>query len=75
MSRLSEQRVLEEMTEEQRIRQHALHCCLCVIRRGKAFALFERVPGTRRLKSLVGTYRSWPAVKRGIERYGDREPQ
>jgi hypothetical protein len=61
------------MTEEQRIRQYALHCCLCVIRRGKAFALFERVPGTRRLKSLVGTYRSWPAVERGIERYGDRE--
>jgi hypothetical protein len=61
------------MTEERRIRQYALHCCLCVIRRGKAFALFERVPGTRRLKSLVGTYRSWSAVKQGIERYGDRE--
>lgn len=61
------------MTEERRIRQYALQCCLCVIRRGKAFALFERVPGTRRLKSLVGTYRSWPAVNQGIERYGDRE--
>jgi hypothetical protein len=62
-----------EMTEERRIRQYALHCCLCVIRRGEAFALFERVPGSRRVKSLVGTYRSWPAVKRGIERYNDRE--
>jgi hypothetical protein len=61
------------MTEEQRIRQHALHCCLCVIRRGKAFALFERVPGTRRVKSLVGTYRSLAAVRRAIERYEDRE--
>lgn len=62
-----------EMTEERRIRQYALHCCLCIIRRGEAFALFERVPGSRRVKSLVGTYRSWPAVKRGIERYNDRE--
>jgi hypothetical protein len=39
----------------------------------EAFALFEHVPGTRRVKSLVGTYRSWPAVKRGIELYNDRE--
>jgi hypothetical protein len=62
-----------EMIEEQRIRKYALQCCLCVTRRGEAFALFERVPGTRRVKSLVGTYRSWPAVKRGIERYNDRE--
>jgi hypothetical protein len=43
--------------EEQRIRKYALQCCLCVIRRGEAFALFERVPGTGRVKSLVGTYR------------------
>ena len=61
------------MTEERRIRKYALQCCLCVIRRGDAFALFERVPGTRRIKSLVGTYRSWPALERGIERYNDRD--
>jgi hypothetical protein len=53
------------MIDEQRIRKYALQCCLCVIRRGEASALFERVPGTRRVKSLVGTYRSWPAVKGG----------
>ncbi len=62
-----------EMTEEHRIRKYALQCCLCVIRRDDAFALLERVPGTRRVKSLVGAYRSWPALKRGIERYNDRE--
>ena len=61
------------MTEEHRIRKYARQCCLCVIRRDDAFALFERVPGTRRIKSLVGTYRSWPALERGIERYNDRD--
>jgi hypothetical protein len=47
--------------EEQRIRKYALQCCLCVIRGGKAIALFERVPGTRRVKVWLGPIASQTA--------------
>jgi hypothetical protein len=59
------------MIEEQRI-QYARHCCQCVIRRGEAFALFERVPGSGGSKAWFGPIAHGQPVKRVIDQYNDR---
>ena len=67
------------MTEEKRIRLYANHMGLTVRRRGEKLELWERsdlgFSGHRDrfgLKAKIGSCRSWPAVERGIERYGDK---
>ena len=51
---------------ERRIRDYALHLALMVRRQGNALALFERYDQ----KKKIGTFRSWSAVERAIEKYG-----
>jgi hypothetical protein len=52
-----------------RIRLYANHLALTVRRRGSLLELFERYGEKRK----IGTYRSWRAVERAIEQYGEAE--
>ena len=52
---------------ERFVRNYALHLALIVRRRGDKLVLFERYSPRRKL----GSYRSWHAVEKAVERYGD----
>jgi hypothetical protein len=75
-------RAAPKLTEEYRIRQHALHLALCVRRTGDKLVLRERYadggyrPRRRPAdyyKQIIGTYRTWRAVDRALDRYMDAE--
>lgn len=53
---------------ERPIRDYALHLALIVRKQGDALALFERYDKKRK----IGTFRSWSAVERAIDGYGDK---
>lgn len=53
---------------ERNIRDYALHLALIVRRQGEKLALFERY-GER---AKIGTFRTWPAVKRALDRHCER---
>ncbi len=50
-----------------RTRQYALHLALIVRRRGNVLTLYERY-GDR---AKIGAFRTWSAVERAIDLYGD----
>jgi hypothetical protein len=54
---------------ERSIRLYANYLALTSRRRGSVLDLLERY-GER---TKIGTYRSWKAVERGIEQYGEAE--
>jgi hypothetical protein len=56
---------------ERAIRNYALHLALMVRRRGSMLALYERYDSGRQEKRKIGEYRTWAAVERAIQRYGD----
>jgi hypothetical protein len=59
---------------ERNIRDYALHLALIVRRRGKLLTLSERYDDVQDYaKRKLGTYRSWAAVLRAIQRYHDNE--
>jgi hypothetical protein len=52
---------------ERAIRNYALHLALMVRRRGSVLALYERYDPKRK----IGEYRTWAAVERAVQQYGD----
>jgi hypothetical protein len=68
---------LRRRSYEQKVRRYALHLALLVRRRGDVLTLRERYDFNGQAKRKLGEYRSFRAVERAIERYGDkvlREP-
>jgi hypothetical protein len=59
---------MNSMTRERFLRGYAAHLALIVRGNVGAFKLSERY----NKKRLIGTYRSVPALERGIVRYHDR---